>query len=56
MSVKKKSGGFKMPDINFIKEVVERAFDPFSELPAIYAKKEKMVDEYIERSEKRSRR
>ncbi len=45
-----------MPDINFIKEVVERAFDPFSELPAIYAKKEKMVDEYIERSEKRSRR
>ena len=29
-----------MPDINFIKEVVERAFDPFSELPAIYAKKE----------------
>ena len=41
-----------MPDINFIKEVVERAFDPFSELPAIYAKKEKMVDEYIERSRK----
>ena len=41
-----------MPDINFIKEVVERAFDPFSELPAIYAKKEKMVDEYIEKSRK----
>ena len=41
-----------MQDINFIKEVVERAFDPFSELPAIYAKKEKMVDEYIERSRK----
>ena len=41
-----------MQDINFIKEVVERAFDPFSELPAIYAQKEKMVDEYIERSRK----
>lgn len=39
-----------MSDINFIKEVVERAFDPFSELPAIYKQKEQMVDEYIERS------
>ncbi len=41
-----------MANLDFIKEVVERAFDPFSELPAIYAKKEKIVDEYIERSRK----
>ncbi len=41
-----------MANIDFIKEVVERAFDPFSELPAIYAAKEKYVDEYIERSRK----
>lgn len=39
-----------MADVNFIKEIVERAFDPFSELPAIYAKKSKLVDEYIERA------
>ena len=44
-----------MPDINFIKEVVERAFDPFSELPAIYAKKEKMVDEYEAQIEEKSK-
>ena len=41
-----------MANVDFIKEVVERAFDPFSELPAVYARKSKLIDEYIERARK----